>query len=112
MAVAQEGPKATEYTVHDVEDQPPAPRSVSDSGSIISDHQIVSQHERQSLVRGLSQRHIQMIAIAGAIVCRSFSLPPPIPLPALWIVFLGFAGCGLRDAIRIADILELRWSAH
>lgn len=34
---------------------------------------IVSQEERQNLLRGLSQRHVQMIAIAGAIVCE------PIP---------------------------------
>lgn len=32
------------------------------------DGNIVSQHENQNLVRGLAQRHIQMIAIAGAIV--------------------------------------------
>jgi amino acid transporter len=30
---------------------------------------MVTQYERQSLIRGLGQRHIQMIAIAGAIVC-------------------------------------------
>lgn len=62
--------KAVSTGVHDVEDQAPPP---SDSGSVISDHQIVSQQERQSLVRGLSQRHIQMIAIAGAIVCLLLS---------------------------------------
>lgn len=32
-------------------------------------HQIVAHQERQNLLRGLSQRHVQMIAIAGAIVC-------------------------------------------
>lgn len=52
--------------VHDVEDPPesvPTFRAVSPD-----DGQIVTQQERQSLIRGLSQRHVQMIAIAGAIV--------------------------------------------
>lgn len=35
------------------------------------DGQIVTEQERQNLRRGLSQRHVQMIAIAGAIVCNS-----------------------------------------
>ena len=67
----EEGPisnKGSEYIVHDVED-PPLARPVSPSGSIIPDDgHIVTQQERLNLIRGLSQRHIQMIAIAGAIV--------------------------------------------
>lgn len=31
----------------------------------------VDEHERNDLARGLKQRHVQMIAIAGAIVCHS-----------------------------------------
>lgn len=58
----------SQYIVHDVEDplSPPSPPPSirPDSG----DGQIVSEHERLGLVRGLSQRHVQMIAIAGAIV--------------------------------------------
>lgn len=38
------------------------------------DVQIVDEHERKDLVRGLKQRHVQMIAIAGAIVSFFFSL--------------------------------------
>lgn len=58
-----------QYIVHDVED-PLFPQSVPGGPfRSASDGQIVSQHERLGLVRGLSQRHIQMIAIAGAIVC-------------------------------------------
>ena len=60
----------SKQVVHDVEDPPPASmptfRAVSPD-----DGQIVTQQERQSLIRGLSQRHVQMIAIAGAIVCNS-----------------------------------------
>jgi hypothetical protein len=37
------------------------------------DVQIVDEHERKDLVRGLKQRHVQMIAIAGAIVSCLFS---------------------------------------
>jgi amino acid transporter len=57
--------KGAPYVVHDVEDQPPH----SDAGEITPDDGlIVTQHERLGLMRGLSQRHVQMIAIAGAIV--------------------------------------------
>lgn len=55
--------------VHDVEDQHFTPQS-GPSGAVVDDGQIVTQYERQSLIRGLGQRHIQMIAIAGAIVCK------------------------------------------
>jgi amino acid transporter len=55
--------------VHDVENQPHA--GPLDPRDITEDGQIVTQHERQSLIRGLGQRHIQMIAIAGAIVCTT-----------------------------------------
>lgn len=56
--------------VHDVEDQHFTPQSGPSSAAIVDDGQIVTQYERQSLIRGLGQRHIQMIAIAGAIVCK------------------------------------------
>lgn len=56
------------YIVHDVEDPQPAPRWNPPPRALVPDQPIVSQHERQSLIRGLSQRHVQMIAIAGAIV--------------------------------------------
>lgn len=58
----------SQYSVHDVEDPLP-PQSVPPFRAASDDGQIVSQHERLGLVRGLSQRHVQMIAIAGAIVC-------------------------------------------
>lgn len=54
--------------VHDVEDPHPASVPTFRAASP-DDGQIVTQLERQSLIRGLSQRHVQMIAIAGAIVC-------------------------------------------
>lgn len=64
--------------VHDVEDRPqdsaPRFRAVSPD-----DGQIVTQQERQSLIRGLSQRHVQMIAIAGAIV-RNLQEPTQVEL--------------------------------
>jgi hypothetical protein len=50
--------------VHDIENH----AGPSGSSDISDDGQIVTQQERQSLIRGLGQRHIQMIAIAGAIV--------------------------------------------
>lgn len=59
----------SQYVVHDVEGLPPI-QSIPPSRQVIPDDgQIVSQHERLNLLRGLSQRHVQMIAIAGAIVC-------------------------------------------
>jgi hypothetical protein len=36
------------------------------------DVHFVDEHERKDLARGLKQRHVQMIAIAGAIVCCTF----------------------------------------
>ena len=59
------------HNFHDVEDQPFTPLGPS-SAAIPDDGHIVTQNERQSLVRGLGQRHVQMIAIAGAIVRRPF----------------------------------------
>ena len=60
----------TRYIVQDVQDIEDHPQAgPSGSRDIPDDGQIVTQHERQSLIRGLGQRHIQMIAIAGAIVC-------------------------------------------
>jgi amino acid transporter len=63
------------YTIEDVphldvEDQPHTPQLGSPNAVIPDNGQIVTQYERQSLIRGLGQRHIQMIAIAGAIVCK------------------------------------------
>jgi amino acid transporter len=69
MADFEGHPKTgSRYIVQDVEDQPP-PHSGPSRAVIPDDGQIVTQRERQSLIRGLGQRHIQMIAIAGAIVC-------------------------------------------
>lgn len=57
------------YVTHDVEDYvPPTTDLPSFRAGSADDGHIVSQHEQQNLVRGLGQRHIQMIAIAGAIV--------------------------------------------
>lgn len=57
----------SQYIVHDVED-PLSPQSPPTFRPASDDEPIVSEHERLGLVRGLSQRHVQMIAIAGAIV--------------------------------------------
>lgn len=55
--------------MHDVENDPqPAQWDPPSTAGINSNEPIVSQHEHQNLIRGLSQRHVQMIAIAGAIV--------------------------------------------
>lgn len=64
------GSRYVVQNVQDVEYQHFTPQSGSSSAAISEDGQIVTQYERQSLIRGLGQRHIQMIAIAGAIVCR------------------------------------------
>jgi amino acid transporter len=70
MAAAFKGP------IHDNSELPP-PESQLDPELLRvtipgsdDDRQIVTQQERQNLIRGLSQRHVQMIAIAGAIVCE------------------------------------------
>ncbi|KAJ5179883.1 hypothetical protein N7492_003093 [Penicillium capsulatum] len=92
------------YIVHDVEDFRPAP-STAPSRAIGSDDPIVSQHERQSLVRGLSQRHVQMIAIAGAIGTGLFlglggSIATGGPLGALLgYLFVGLVVCAVQFAL-------------
>lgn len=67
MAGEFERTKTGQY-VHDVE-QPEQPEQSAASSSDVPDLRgIVTQHEHRSLIRGLGQRHIQMIAIAGAVV--------------------------------------------
>lgn len=56
----------------DVKDPAHADTSVVASRRIYNeDVRFVDEHERNDLARGLKQRHVQMIAIAGAIVCNS-----------------------------------------
>jgi len=69
---------AAKDVVHDVEDRPPDSAATFRAVSP-DDGQIVTQQERQSLIRGLSQRHVQMIAIAGAIV-RNLQQPTQVEL--------------------------------
>ncbi|KAJ5662324.1 Amino acid/polyamine transporter I [Penicillium maclennaniae] len=94
----------SQYIVHDVEDplsprSPPTFRLASDNG------QIVSEHERLGLVRGLSQRHVQMIAIAGAIGTGLFlglgtSIATGGPLGALLgYAFVGVVVCAIQFAL-------------
>ncbi|KAJ5785765.1 Amino acid/polyamine transporter I [Penicillium pulvis] len=95
--------KGTPYVVHDVEDQPPPH---SDAGEITPDDGlIVTQHERLGLMRGLSQRHVQMIAIAGAIGTGLFlglgsSIATGGPLGALLgYAFVGLVVCAIQFAL-------------
>lgn len=54
----------------DVKDPAHADTSVVVSRRVYNeDMPFVDEHERNDLARGLKQRHVQMIAIAGAIVC-------------------------------------------
>ncbi|KAJ5908091.1 hypothetical protein N7495_000773 [Penicillium taxi] len=84
-----------DYVVHDVEGQshPPHPE------------QIVSQYEQKNLIRGLSQRHVQMIAIAGAIGTGLFlglgsSIATGGPLGALLgFLFVGLIVCAIQFAL-------------
>lgn len=56
----------------DVKDLTHADASVVETQRIQNESPpFVDEHERNDLVRGLKQRHVQMIAIAGAIVCSS-----------------------------------------
>lgn len=56
----------------DAKDPTHADTSVVASRRIYNeDVPFVDEHERNDLARGLKQRHVQMIAIAGAIVCYS-----------------------------------------
>jgi amino acid transporter len=56
----------------DVKDSTHAGTSVIASRHVNNeDVRFVDEHERRDLARGLKQRHVQMIAIAGAIVCYS-----------------------------------------
>ncbi|KAJ5992861.1 hypothetical protein N7451_008585 [Penicillium sp. IBT 35674x] len=95
--------KGTPYVVRDVEDQPPPH---SDAGEITPDDGlIVTQHERLGLMRGLSQRHVQMIAIAGAIGTGLFlglgsSIATGGPLGALLgYAFVGLVVCAIQFAL-------------
>ncbi|KAJ5918656.1 Amino acid/polyamine transporter I [Penicillium verhagenii] len=94
---------SAQYDVHDVEDQAP-PRF--DAGEITPDDGlIVTQHERLGLKRGLSQRHVQMIAIAGAIGTGLFlglgsSIATGGPLGALLgYAFVGLVVCAIQFAL-------------
>ncbi|EYE91544.1 aromatic amino acid and leucine permease [Aspergillus ruber CBS 135680] len=68
-------------------------------------HQIVAHQERQNLLRGLSQRHVQMIAIAGAIGTGLFlglggSIATGGPLGALLgYMFVGLIVCCVQYAL-------------
>ncbi|KAJ5112313.1 hypothetical protein N7532_000358 [Penicillium argentinense] len=100
---------ATQYVAHGVEDQEPRPPyhdSPSSFRAIIPDDgHIVSQHEQQNLIRGLSQRHVQMIAIAGAIGTGLFlglggSIATGGPLGALLgYVFVGAVVCAIQFSL-------------
>jgi amino acid transporter len=63
------GSRCIVQNVQDVEDRHFTPQPGPSSAAIPDVGRMVTQYERQSLIRGLGQRHIQMIAIAGAIVC-------------------------------------------
>ncbi|CEO59302.1 hypothetical protein PMG11_03982 [Penicillium brasilianum] len=90
--------------VHDVEDPHPASVPTFRAASP-DDGQIVTQLERQSLIRGLSQRHVQMIAIAGAIGTGLFlglggSIATGGPLGALLgYLFVGTIVCSIQFAL-------------
>ncbi|KAJ5336645.1 hypothetical protein MYU51_005677 [Penicillium brevicompactum] len=107
----------SQYVVHDVETGP------SGSGSGLGSQQdpdlggIVTQHEHQSLVRGLGQRHIQMIAIAGAIGTGLFlglggSIATGGPLGALLgYMFVGLVVCSIQFALgEVAALLPVTGS--
>ncbi|QKX54744.1 uncharacterized protein TRUGW13939_01833 [Talaromyces rugulosus] len=69
------------------------------------DVQIVDEHERKDLVRGLKQRHVQMIAIAGAIGTGLFlglgsSIATAGPLGSLLgYLFVGAIVCAVQYAL-------------
>ncbi|KAJ5817255.1 hypothetical protein N7447_009488 [Penicillium robsamsonii] len=91
--------------VQDVEDQHFTPHSGPSNSAIAEDGQIVTQYERQNLIRGLGQRHIQMIAIAGAIGTGLFlglggSIATGGPLGALLgYLFIGLVVCSIQFAL-------------
>ena len=75
MAETKQSPSATDL---DVENKgAPEIQSVPSGFG----HGIVEQHEENDLSRSLSQRHIQMIALAGAIVSemKTFKFPRDHP---------------------------------
>ncbi|KAJ5490943.1 hypothetical protein N7539_002510 [Penicillium diatomitis] len=95
------GPK---QIVRDV--QAPVAESVPTfTASSPEDGQIVTEQERQNLLRGLSQRHVQMIAIAGAIGTGLFlglggSIATGGPLGALLgYMFVGAIVCSIQFAL-------------
>ncbi|KAI7970144.1 hypothetical protein EIK77_008371 [Talaromyces pinophilus] len=91
----------------DVKDPTLADTSVVASRRVYNeDVPFVDEHERIDLARGLKQRHVQMIAIAGAIVCYSLflglgdSIATGGPLGALLgYLFVGAIVCAVQFAL-------------
>ncbi|KAJ5306876.1 hypothetical protein N7508_005891 [Penicillium antarcticum] len=117
MAGFEGHPKTgSRYIVQDVEDQLP-PHAGPSRDIIPDDGQIVTQRERQSLIRGLGQRHIQMIAIAGAIGTGLFlglggSIATGGPLGALLgYMFVGIIVCCIQFALgEVSSLLPVTGS--
>ncbi|CAG8387520.1 unnamed protein product [Penicillium salamii] len=116
MAGEFERTKTGQY-VHDVE-QPEQPEQSAASSSDVPDLRgIVTQHEHRSLIRGLGQRHIQMIAIAGAVGTGLFlglggSIATGGPLGALLgYMFVGLIVCSIQFALgEVAALLPVTGS--
>ncbi|GMG47801.1 unnamed protein product [Aspergillus oryzae var. brunneus] len=100
MAIPSKGPAQ-----HDREilpnHQPKSDGPAIDNNDVARQQEyIVSQEERQNLSRGLSQRHVQMIAIAGAIVCLGGAIATGGPLGALLgYIFVGLIVCCIQYAL-------------
>ncbi|OJJ37881.1 hypothetical protein ASPWEDRAFT_39605 [Aspergillus wentii DTO 134E9] len=79
--------------------------TTSDSGSVHLNNNIVTDEESQNLSRGLAERHVQMIAIAGAIGTGLFlslgsSIATGGPLGALLgYTIVGFIVCAIQFAL-------------
>ncbi|KAJ5682630.1 hypothetical protein N7462_005795 [Penicillium macrosclerotiorum] len=103
----QDGPNklGSRHAVHDIEDPLPPPSFLLSRDVLPDDGQIVTQQERLKLIRGLSQRHVQMIAIAGAIGTGLFlglggSIATGGPLGALLgYVYVGCVVCAIQFAL-------------
>ncbi|OQE27338.1 hypothetical protein PENSTE_c004G03422 [Penicillium steckii] len=100
------GKTPSQYVTPDVEDNVQRTQDLpSFRPRSNDDGNIVSQHENQNLVRGLAQRHIQMIAIAGAIGTGLFlglggSIATGGPLGALLgYVFVGLVVCSIQYSL-------------
>ncbi|KAE8315172.1 amino acid permease/ SLC12A domain-containing protein [Aspergillus transmontanensis] len=105
MAIPFKGPAQHDHEIPPNRQPKGDDPAIDDNDVTRQQEYIVSQEERQNLSRGLSQRHVQMIAIAGAIGTGLFlglggAIATGGPLGALLgYIFVGLIVCCIQYAL-------------